>query len=309
MMKRFLPALAMLLPALAAAATDYVPVATPVTDGVYAIVGPTGPRTYENHGLNNNQGFVVTDAGVVLVDSGASAEGAALIAAAVRKVTDQPIRWVINTGSQDHRWLGNDYFRRHGARIIALARTVDTQQHVTQEHLDRLRRVLRDRLAGTRPAYADKPAAGDRLDLAPGGVAMQLRWLGDAHFPGDAVLWLPEKRVLFSGDLIYVDRLLGVMPHSKVASWRQAFHRAEALQPEYIVPGHGQVCDLARAQRDTGAYLDWLVPAVQAAAAEWEPLESVVARLGEAPQFAYLKNYESLHRGNVNRSYLQFEGQ
>jgi glyoxylase-like metal-dependent hydrolase (beta-lactamase superfamily II) len=94
-----------LLGPLTAQTLDLTP--TPVADGVYALIGPTGPRTYDNDGLNANLGFVVTEDGVVLVDSGASRLGAKRVAAAVRGVTDQPVRWVINTGSQDHRWLGN----------------------------------------------------------------------------------------------------------------------------------------------------------------------------------------------------------
>lgn len=287
----------------------YTPVATPVAESVYAIVGPTEGRTYDNHALNNNLGFVVTAEGVVLIDSGASVEGARLIEAAVRGVTDQPVRWVINTGSQDHRWLGNDYFQRQGAQIIALARTLATQQQFADQHLANLEPVLKERLDGTRPAYADPAGDGERLELTLGGMPLVLLFPGDAHFTGDAVVWLPEQKVLFSGDLIYVDRMLGVLPWSNVGSWREAFHRIEALEPAVIVPGHGGVCDLEKARRDTGDYLDWLVEQVGAAVANWEELDDVVERLSDAPQFAHLKHFDSWHRTNINRTYLQLEGQ
>jgi glyoxylase-like metal-dependent hydrolase (beta-lactamase superfamily II) len=275
---------------------------------VYAIVGPTGPRTYENHALNNNLGFVVTDAGVVLVDSGASAAGARLVEAAVAEVTDRRVRWVINTGSQDHRWLGNDYFRRRGARIIALERTVDTQRRFAGEHLESLAGILRDRLDGTVPAYAEAPLAGDGAELELGGRRVVLMWPGDAHFPGDAVLWLPDAGVMFGGDLVYVDRVLGILPWSGVESWRDAFHRAAALGPARIVPGHGSVCDLAKARRETGDYLDWLVAEVRAAVADWEPLGAVVERLADEPRFRHLEHFDTLHRTNVSRAYLKMEG-
>ncbi|MEA3410808.1 MAG: MBL fold metallo-hydrolase [Pseudomonadota bacterium] len=287
----------------------YTPTATQVAGDVYAIVGPTDGRTAENHALNNNLGFVVTPEGVVLIDSGASAEGARLVEAAVRTVTDQPVRWVINTGSQDHRWLGNDYFRRQGARIIALGRTVETQRRFADQHMARLEPILKDDFAGTQPATADPAADTDRLELNPGGVPLVLLYPGDAHFPGDAVLWLPEQKVLFSGDLIYVDRMLDVHPWSDVRSWREAFRRVEALQPEVIVPGHGSVCDLAKARRESGDYLDWLVEQVGAAVADWEELDHVVDRLGDEPRFAHLEHFDDWHRTNINRTYLQLEGQ
>lgn len=94
----------------------------PVTEQIYALVGDIAPRSAKNRALNNTLGFLVTLEGVVLVGSGASPGGAQLIEQAVASVTDQPIRWVINIGAQDHHWLGNDYFVQRGAQVIALHR-------------------------------------------------------------------------------------------------------------------------------------------------------------------------------------------
>jgi glyoxylase-like metal-dependent hydrolase (beta-lactamase superfamily II) len=288
-----------------AAALELVP--QRITDRVYALIGPTEARTYENHALNANFGFVVTDDGVALIDSGASAQGAALIEAAVASATDQPVRWVINTGSQDHRWLGNGYFADRGAEVIALARTVATQRAFAEQHLARLESILQERLAGTQAVHAAEPIGEDRPELELGGVPIELRWLGDAHFPGDAVVWLPQEEVLLSGDLVYVDRMLGIHPWSQLASWQRAFQAMETLQPRHLVPGHGQVSDLARAQRDTGAYLAWLLEEVGQAVEDWEPLSEVVERLGDAAQFRYLEHFDGWHRSNVNRAYLELE--
>ena len=287
------------------AATPLMPVQ--VAEGVHALIGPTGARTAENDALNCNIGFVVAQGGVVLIDSGASRVGAERIARALGSVTEQPVRWVINTGSQDHRWLGNSYFAEQGAEIIALRRTVETQKVFADQHLASLRGVLGERLAGTLPLTAAKalPGAHERLTL--GGVQIELIDLGDAHFPGDAVVWVPKAGVLFSGDLVYTDRLLGVLPSSRVRSWQTAFHRLESLSPSVVVPGHGAVGNLTKAQADTGAYLDWLVTEVGGAQANWEPLDEVVERLADAPQFSRLENFDSLHRPNINRAYLDFE--
>ena len=74
-----------------------------VADNVYAHVGDLSARSVANEGLNANLGLVVTAAGAVLIDSGATFSSARDIHAAVRRVTSQPVRWVINTGGQDHR--------------------------------------------------------------------------------------------------------------------------------------------------------------------------------------------------------------
>ncbi len=289
-----------------AARADYQPAVEQVVDNVYAIVGPLGQRDADNDGLNANFGFVVTDEGVILIDSGASRLGAQKLAAAIRAVTDKPVRWVINTGSQDHRWLGNETFAAQGAEVIALARTAATQSRLGPQQVDGLERFLGERLQGTRPLPASKTLDGDAVTLELGGETLELAYT-DAHFPGDAWVWLPKHRVLFSGDLVFVDRLLGVMPESSVRSAQKAFHALEGLQPEYIVPGHGRVCDLAQAKRETGDYYDFLVETIGAAATEMEPMDATLDLYSDLPPFNRLENYDSLHRANMNRTFLELE--
>lgn len=308
-LRRFLLLTAALLAATTARA-DYQPKAEPVADNVYAIVGPLGQRSMENDGLNANYGFVVTPAGVILIDSGASRRGAQKLAAAIRAVTDQPVRWVINTGSQDHRWLGNAYFAGEGAEIVALERTAATQRQYARQQLDGLQRFLGARLAGTEPLAAATP-----LKVGPDGTATVT--LGgatfvlmhtDAHYPGDAMVHLPRRGVVFAGDLVYVDRLLGVLPWSSVKNGQRAFRALAALKPARIVPGHGRVCDLAQAQRETGDYYEFLAGAIGKAAQEMEPMDAVLTRHADLPAFRHLENYADLHRANMNRAFTEFEG-
>ena len=282
-----------------------------VRDKVYALIGPTGPRTPENHALNANFGFVITGNGVAVIDSGASPAGAELIHRAVKQTTDQPVRWVINTGSQDHRWLGNSYFADRGATIHALEATAATQARFAKQHVKRLESVLaQDEAAAISPLRADAPHAGDRARLQLGNRTLELRRFADAHFPGDAVVWLPQAEVLFSGDHVYVDRLLGIHPQTDVQQWRQAVHAALDLDPEVIVPGHGQVVEPAEARAHTADYLDWLVAQVTKAVEQWEPLSEVSDRLTkQAPKkFKRLRHFQTWHPTNVNRAYTQVEG-
>ena len=284
-----------------------LPATEPLGAGVFALIGETGARTYENHGLNANFGVVDTAEGAILIDSGASLEGAKLLADRAQALTGKPVKWVINTGSQDHRWLGNGWFRTRGVEVIALARTVATQQAHRLAQLDALRPVLKERLAGTEPAYASRVVEADAAKLVLGGRVLELRYFTDAHFSGDAVVWLPAERIAFAGDHVYADRLLGILPQSVAASWLKAFHGLEALEPAIVVPGHGRVTDLAGARRDTGDYLVFLTEGVQRFAEDMAGVEEAVAALGDAPQFARLANYAELHRGNVSRAYLRVE--
>ncbi|TVQ75295.1 MAG: MBL fold metallo-hydrolase, partial [Chromatiaceae bacterium] len=186
-----------------------------ITDQIHYFFGSLENRTETNLGMNNNVGFVITDKGVVLIDSGPSHHVAQRIEQAVAEVTDQPITHVINLGSQDHRWLGNEYFLSQGAEILALERTAATQAEFARQHLDRLTDTLGDAaMAGTEPRPAPSPIAGDRHDFELGGVRFEMVHAGDAHFPGDILLHLPDHHVVFTGDVVYTERMLGIHPWS-----------------------------------------------------------------------------------------------
>ncbi len=306
MLKPILAALALLVSL--GACAEYTPRAERVTDNVYAIVGPLGQRSPENDGLNATFGFVVTPAGVILVNSGASRLGAEKLAQSIGVVTDKPVRWVINTGSQDHRWLGNAYFAGQGAQIIALRRTAATQTRYARQHMEGLERLLGARLKGTTPLPATTLYDGDVATLELGGETLTLRYT-DAHFPGDAMVSLPQRSVIFTGDLVYVDRLLGVFPWSSVIRAQQAFRTLAALKPAHVVPGHGRVSDLAQAQRASGDYYDFLVNTVGTAAKAMEPMDDVLTRHADLPAFRHLENYGDLHRANMNRAFTELESQ
>ncbi|MFD2181727.1 MBL fold metallo-hydrolase [Rhodoplanes azumiensis] len=234
-----------------------------VAENVWAVVGDLGQRSSENLGNNATFGVVLTTDGVVLIDSGGSAAGAAAIDREIRKVTAQPVVAVINTGGQDHRWLGNGYWKARGARIIASARAVEDQR----ERLDQQWTILstlvgENTLAGTTPAFADETFR-ERLDLVIGGERFELRHTGVAHTPGDAVVWLPSRRIVFAGDIVFVDRMLGILPVSRVDAWITAFDAMAALEPSVVVPGHGRPTTLAGATAATRDYLAHLRDAVR----------------------------------------------
>lgn len=289
-----------------AAELSYVPQAERVVGPVYAMVGPLGQRSLANAGLNANYGFVIGNTGVILIDSGASAYSAALLHQAVKAVTHKPVRWVLNTGSQDHRWLGNDYFAAQGAELQALAATVRTQQALATQQIQGLQRFVGEQLRGTVPRVASVVHPGPRVSLTIDGV--ELQWFDtSAHYPGDTMIHLPGHGITFTGDLVYVDRLLGVLPQSSVRKGLQAFAQLQALAPHRMVPGHGRVTDLAQALRDSRDYYRFLIEQVGEAARNMEPMDETLARLARPPQFMHLHNFDELHRANMNRVFTDFE--
>jgi glyoxylase-like metal-dependent hydrolase (beta-lactamase superfamily II) len=284
----------------------YVPKAEQVTGQIYGIVGPLGQRSEANAGLNANYGFVITQNGVILIDSGASAHSAALLERAVKEITPKPIRWVLNTGSQDHRWLGNGYFEKNGAEVYAMSGTVKTQQSFAQQQIDGLQRFIGDQLRGTQPSFSKQIQNVPETSLVIDG--MRLQWIEtNAHYPGDAMIHLPDASVTFTGDLVYVDRMLGVLPQSNVRKAQAAFQRLVSLNPKHVVPGHGRVTNLAQAKRETGDYYDFLISNIGSAARNMDPIGETLNRFAKPEQFKHLVNFEDLHRANMNRVFVDFE--
>jgi len=303
--KLFLFFASLLSGALALAAGAPVMELQQVDEEVYALVGPFGNRTPENMGNNSTSGFVVTDDGVVLIDSGGSYRGAAVIAGLIGQVTDQPVRLVINTGGQDHRWLGNGYFKQRGARIVTSQAADEDHRARAQDQLFALGNLIGEKvLAGTDPVHADETFE-DELTIKHGGVTFELKRVGPAHTPGDLFVWLPKKQVLFAGDVVYTGRLLSVQPYSNSAGWLEAFGRLEALQPRVIIPGHGPVTDLAAARADTRDYLEFLRETVGAFMDEGGDITQI-GGLDQA-RFSHLHSFDSLKGRNAQQVFQEME--
>jgi glyoxylase-like metal-dependent hydrolase (beta-lactamase superfamily II) len=277
-----------------------------VAEGVYAHIGDKGPRTAENEGLNANLGLVVTAAGALLIDSGATFQSARQIHEAVKRVTPQPLRWVVNTGGQDHRWLGNGYFAGQGAEIIAHANARADMMNRGNDQLVALKATLGAKADGTVPTLPTRWLAGNDERLELGGVVFEFRHRGGAHTPGDLMVWLPQKDVLFSGDVVYVERMLGVIPVSHTKRWLDTFAVIEQLAPARIVPGHGSVTTLATARADTQAYLLALRAHMKKAVNEGTDVSEAVKSFDGRP-FMRLLNSAELMPGNASRTYLELE--
>lgn len=276
-----------------------------LADNAYAIVGPLDNRTPENLGNNATFGLIVTPEGLILIDSGATYPGAQRLHETIRGISDKPIRIVINTGGQDHRWLGNGYFKQLGAHIIANQRAVADQQARGRDELMGLQNMVGLEGTGdTAPVYADETFDTDKT-IELGGVTVELHHAGHAHTPGDSFVWLPQQRIVFSGDIVYLERMLGVGQQSQSRTWVKAFEAIAALQPQILVPGHGNPGDIAQATAQTYDYLVFLRTQVAAFMQDGGGIEEI-SKVDQGP-FATLLNADTLMGRNAQRVYAELE--
>jgi glyoxylase-like metal-dependent hydrolase (beta-lactamase superfamily II) len=294
-------ALAIFTPAMALAAELKV---HPVVAGVWAIEGPAVQRNPDNLANNATFGLIETTDGAVLVDPGGTFDGAKALHDVVKSLTDQPVRIVINTGGQDHRWLGNGYWKDEGATVIASEDAVADHKERGSLQLSILDQLVGAALGDTEPVYADETFS-EAYDIDLGGRRIEIRHPAAAHTPGDSFVWLPEERVVFTGDIVYVGRVLGVLDFSDSAAWLEAFAAIEELNPEHVVPGHGPLTTLATAQADTRDYLLNLRTRIR------DHIDNggdIIASVEvDQSAFSYLDQFDSLARRNAQTVFQQME--
>lgn len=276
-----------------------------VTDSVYALVGELGQRNKSNLGNNATFGVVLTSDGVVLIDAGGTRKGAEQIHALLKTITNKPVVMVINTGGQDQRWLGNGYFKNQGAKVVASNTAVKDQKARFNDQITALENFVgKEGISGTKDVYADKTFESS-LNLEIGGQTFELKHSGPAHTPGDIYVWLPDKKIVFTGDIVYTERILVVGPMSNSRSWLESFREIERLDPQHVIPGHGKPTTIQKARADTFDYLMELRKKI------WNFTKNggSPARVNTIDQsrFSYLENFELAKGRNAERVSQELE--
>ncbi len=275
-----------------------------VTDNVYAIVGDLDQRNPGNYANNSTFGLVVTEEGVMLIDPGGSFKGAEQLDRTIRTITDKPIKIVINSGGQDHRWLGNSYFKSKGARIIASKSAVADHRTRTSYHFNRLDQLLGEALEGTVESYADE-IFEEKMEITFGGFDFKLVHAGPAHTVGDIFIWMPQQGVMFSGDIVFTERALGPGPAQNSASWLNVFEIMMSYKPKYIIPGHGHIATPEEARRDTYDYLNFLRHEVGKIIEDDGDAQDAIKI--DQSRFNYLKVFDRISRRNAQSIFNQME--
>jgi cyclase len=213
-----------------------------LSDRVYAMIaaGPAAPE-----GLGANSGFVVGTDGVLVVDSRYTPALASDLLAAIRSVTDAPVKYVVNTHYHpDHAW-GNMTFKAQGAVIVARPETRAALLKYSPAYLEFYRQrsaetyeLLRD----VRITLPDTTFGGEtEIDL--GGVTVSLRFYGPAHTAGDCVVIVPKDRIAFVGGLLsngYHPNMGD--PGADFDNWIATLDTLTAAKFRRVVPGQGKVC-------------------------------------------------------------------
>ena len=212
-----------------------------LADGVYAIVSPArGFPDADNLGWNSNTAFVVTGEGVLMFDTGSSEQIGQALRAQIRHVTEQPVRWVVNSHVHGDHWLGNSAFMAdQPEQIIASDITIELMHEQGAEWLSRFNSMT-DGAIGEFELVPARDPVSESVSYQFADLEAYILRSERAHAPGDIALWLPQQRVLLAADVVYTERGPATFD-SDVQGWIAMLNEMLALDPQVVVPGHGPV--------------------------------------------------------------------
>ncbi len=228
-----------------------------VMDNVWSAIGALAPITYANSGHNNNLSFVITSDGVLVVNAGANYLLAKALHDEIKKLTEQPVKYVVLENGQIHASLGSNYWLEQGATVIAHEDAATEIKENKFANLERLKRTIKEKADKTVVALPGETFKDKRV-IEMGGVRFELLHLGPTHSPGDIVVWLPQKNLTISGDMAFHQRMLPLFEHTDTAGWIQTWDKFAALDAKYVIPGHGEPTNMKEVTLYTKDYLSYL---------------------------------------------------
>ncbi len=263
--------------ALPARAQDLGPGFTKVKDGIY---------TFAPDATTTTCSFVVTQEGVVMIDSCNSPLDSRKILAAIKKVTDKPIVFLIDTETHaDH--TANHFIFSPPATIInhegagaAMKKEFNPKR---AETLAAQSPEMRAALQGNK-MIAPQIEYKNKMTLNLGERTFELSYLKNVHSEADTIIWLPKEHVLFAGSAANVKTFINLRPAVVLPDVLASYKLMKSLNPEFVVPGHGPV-STTRIFDEYESYYTLLLKRVGEMAAQGKSLAEIKKEL-KMPEFA-----------------------
>ncbi len=210
---------------------------TKIADNVYSYVGVKDASPAASFAAN--AGIVIGRDGILVVDTLISAKEAQRFLADIRKVSDKPIRYVVNTHTHLDHAFGNCVFARLGAVVISHTADRKLLERIGESTLKNAGNfgLKPEDMAGTEIVYPAL-AFSDRLTIDLGGETVELIRIAPSHTEGSVIVYLPAQKLLFAGDILFTD-FHPYLADGDIPGWTKTLDALLATDVERIVPGHG----------------------------------------------------------------------
>ncbi|NBF13546.1 quinoprotein relay system zinc metallohydrolase 1 [Pseudomonas sp. Fl4BN1] len=274
-----------------------------IAEGTWLLEGGTENFSRDNGGNIVNTGFIVTDAGVLVIDTGPSKRYGQALRQAIAATTEQPLVQVLLTHHHPDHVLGNQAFS--DVPIAALAGTTDRLREQGDAMAENLYRLVGDWMRGTEVVLPNRTLEPGVLEI--GGHRLRLLALS-GHTGADLAIFDERTGVLFAGDLVFYQRALTTPNSPGLQVWLKDLERLQALPWRLIVPGHGPVASSEAPFAQMRDYLGWLHQLLSDGAAHGDDMAELIrAPIPERFAAISLTRYELIR--SVSHLYPGYERQ
>jgi cyclase len=229
----FFSLLIVLLAALPSWAQDLGPGFHKIKDGIYTFAPDQSTTTCS---------FVVTELGVVMIDACNSPLDSRRMAAAIKKVTDKPIMFLIDTETHSDHTANHFIFSPPAMVINAEGAGAGMKKEYNPKRAETLAAKsseMREALKGEKmiPPHIEYK---DRMTINLGERTFELIYLKNVHSFADTAVWMPKERVLFASSAANVRTILNLRPAVVLPDVIASYKLMKSLNPEIVIAGHGQ---------------------------------------------------------------------
>jgi cyclase len=198
---------------------------------------------FQYHHEESNNAWLVTDEGVLVVDTRQHPRRGEELLAAIRKTTDKPIRWVVNTHAHGDHYFGNSVFKREGATIIAHRDTYGMMQHHYGLEMKRRQGYFKQRQFDPQEVKLVLPDVtfDSTVTLNLGGRTIELLYMGAGQNPGDTFVRFPKEKVIFAGGPFSKNSWPNPSFTPSMTGWVELLKKIAAMDVDTYLGGHGDI--------------------------------------------------------------------
>lgn len=210
-----------------------------ISENIYSYVDTKNASGHNSFGAN--AGIIIGNDYIVVIDTLISSKKAKQFIIDIRKVSDLPIKYVINTHYHLDHVFGNAEFKKLGATIIAHKNCNANMHKFAAVNLQNIGNygISPEEIEGTEIAFP-QIIFSDSLTLDLEKMTVNIKYVASSHTDGSVLVLVPEEKVLFTGDIVFTD-YHPYMADGNVESWSNVLDFILTIDANKIVPGHGPI--------------------------------------------------------------------